>query len=150
MKRTVQVLAAHCVLKRCADIVIRMHDARCTHLPCPLSRQGTAAAAVAAHLHAKPAPALRHAHHCSICGAASHSHTHTHTSTAPCTPLQRLWGSKSLTHAHICTHSHTHIHTHTHTHTQTHTHTNTHTHTYSACPILVVPTSYTLLARLQS
>ena len=129
MERTVQVLAAHCVLKQSADIVWPWppgHHAS----NCPLNRQGTAA------------PALPHA-----CFSKGYS------STAPCTPLQHLWGSK--THTQVCLHTHTHTYTHTHTHTQMHariytgaythihmrrhshtgtyvcTHTNTHTHTHT-------------------
>ena len=70
-----------------------------SHLPCPLNRQGTAAAA--AHLHAKPAPAQRHAHHCSVCWAARNTHSRAHTRVR----------------------AHTHRQTHTHTHTP---HTDTH------------------------
>jgi len=112
MERTVQVLAAHCVLKQSADIVWPWppgHHAS----NCPLNRQGTAA------------PALPHA-----CFSKGYS------STAPCTPLQHLWGSKTHTqaclHTRIRVHAHTrtrvHAHTHTHTCAQTHRHTRTYTH----------------------
>jgi len=74
------------------------HNAR----TCPLSRQGSAAAA--------------HPHACFSKGCSS---------TVSCTPLQRLWGSKA--HTQTCTHTHTHACPHTHTHTHIHTHAHTHT-----------------------
>ena len=95
MKRTVLVLAALCVLKRKLAAWVQ-----CSHLPCPLSRQGTAAAA---HLHACFSKAC--------------------SGTAPCTPRQQ--GKHTHTHVHTQTHTRAHTHVHTHAHTQTHT---LHTH----------------------
>ena len=124
MERTVQVLAAHCVLKQSRHRGQPKHHAH----TCPLNRQGTAAA---------------HSHACFSTGCYS---------TASCTPLQHLWGSKAHTDAHTYKHKHarkftqarTHTYTcartntqtparaqvHTHKHTGTHARTHTHLHAY--------------------
>ena len=90
MERTVQVLAAHFVLKlssyggqlgtMLAPALLTDREQQQQHVLTPES--------------AKDAPVQRHAH-CSVCGAARHTHRRTHTHT----------------------HTHTHIHTHIHTHT---------------------------------
>jgi hypothetical protein len=94
MECTLQMLAAHCVLKHSSDIVARPG----TMLAPALNRQGAAAAA--------------HPHTCFSKGCSS---------TASCTPLQRLWGSKA--HIHRCTHTRTHVDAHTRTHACTRAHT---------------------------
>ena len=97
MERTVQVLAAHCVLKQSSDIVASPGT-------CPFNRQGTAAAA--------------HPHACFSKGCSS---------TASRALLQRLWGSKAHIYRLACTYAHTHTRTHTHIHTHAHTYALTHT-----------------------
>jgi hypothetical protein len=95
--------------KLCVEAVFRLCG---QPLPCPLSRWGKAAAA---HLHASFSKAC--------------------SSTAPCTPLQRLWGSRAHTPTHTHRHARTgvlaqtHGHTHTRTNTRTHMCAYTHTHT---------------------
>jgi hypothetical protein len=110
MERTVQVLAAHCVLKQSRHRGQPKHHAH----TCPLNRQGTAAA---------------HSHACFSKGCYS---------TASCTPLQHLWGSKAHTDTHTYKHTkHTHIHSHSCAcaHTYKHKHarkfTQARTHTYT-------------------
>ena len=105
MERTVQVLAAHCVLKQSSDIVASPGT-------CPFNRQGTAAAA--------------HPHACFSKGCSS---------TASRAPLRRLWGSKAHTYRLARTYAHTHAHIDIHTRIRTpytlYTHTNTNAREYS-------------------
>ena len=97
----------------------------CSHLPYPLSRQGTAAAA---HPHAcfrkgcsrvascTPASVGQQGTHSSIhtrthnANAHTHAHTHTHT----CTRTNTQTHTYARTHAHACARAHAHTHTHIH------------------------------------
>jgi hypothetical protein len=113
-ERTVQVLAAHYMLKQSSDIVARPGTMLTPALSTDREQQQQHILTPAS---AKAAPALRHAHHCSVCGVARHTQTHTYT------------------HAHAHAHTHTQtrarIHTGAHTHRHTHKHTDTRAHTYT-------------------
>jgi len=109
-ERTVQVLAAHYMLKQSSDIVARPGTMLTPALSTDREQQQQHILTPAS---AKAAPAQR--------GAS--------------TPLQHLWGSKAHAQRNTCTHKHTHTHTHTHTythaHAHTHTNTNVHAHTHT-------------------
>ena len=124
MERTVQVLAAHCVLKQSSDIVASPGTMLA---PALLTDREQQQQHVLTPASAKAAPAQRHAHtplqH--LCGSKAHTCTHTtraHTYTLAC----------MLTHTHMRTHTHTHARTHAHTYTHplTRRHTRAHTHTH--------------------
>ena len=121
MKRTVQVLTAHCVLKQSSYGGQPGHHAR----TCPLNRQGKQQQHILIPDSAKDAPAKHHAHHCSVCGAARHTHRHTHTHSRMRTHRQ----IQKRARIHTCAHTNTQTHARTHTHAQTHRHTRAHTHT---------------------
>ena len=79
IKRTVQVLAAHCSLKQSSDIVASpgmLAPALSTDREQQQQHILTPALA-------KDPLAQHHAHHCSVCGAERHTHraTHAHTRT---------------------------------------------------------------------
>ena len=130
-ERTVQVLAAHYMLKQSSDIVARPGTMLTPALSTDREQQQQHILTPAS---AQAAPAQRHAHHCSICGAARHTHTRAHTRAHAQTVC-----THTHTHTHVHTHAHAHTHTHTYkqkqvqintgTHTRTHTHRNTHAHT---------------------
>jgi hypothetical protein len=95
MECTVQVLAAHCVLKQSSDIVAIPSTMLAPALSTDREEQQQHILTIAS---AKATPAQYHAHHHSIRGAARHTHmracTHVHT------------------YAHTCTHTHVHTHAH--------------------------------------
>ena len=108
IEHTVQVLAAHCVLKQSSDIV------------------------------ASPgivlAPALsRHTHRHTHTHTHMHAHAHTYTNTnARANTLRRAHThTHAHTHKHTCTRAHTYTRTNTQAHTRAHTHTHSHTHTHT-------------------
>ena len=95
---------------------------QCSHLPCPLGRQGTAAAV-------NP-----HACFSKAC-----------SSTASCTPHTAASIRQQSTHTHKRAHTYAHTH-HMHIYTQTHTlntHTCTHTHTHTNAPKYKQARTYT-------
>jgi hypothetical protein len=114
MERTVQVFAAHCVLKQSSDIMASLGTMLAPALSTDREQQQQHILTPAS---TKDALAQHHAH----------------------APLQRLWGSKAhtyrlaLTYAHIHAHIeiHTHAHTYTHTNTNAHEYLQAHTHTYT-------------------
>ena len=78
MERTVQVLAAHCVLKQGSDIVASTGTMLAPVLLADREQQQQHILTPAS---ANDAPAQRHTHQCSKCEAARHTRTHTHTLT---------------------------------------------------------------------
>ena len=132
MECTVQVLAAHCVLKQILDTVASPGTMLAPALSSDRELQQQY---ILTPDSAKDALAQHHAHHCSVCGQQG---THIQASTHICTHTYTY----TYTHAHTCTHTkttaceysdaHTHIHMHTHKHTDTRTRTytrlNTRTH----------------------
>jgi len=118
MERTVQVLAAHCVLKQSSDIVASPGTMLAPALL--TDREQQQQQHILALVSAKATPAQRHARLCSICGAARCTH--------------RRACTHARTHAHTCTHTHVHTHTHEHTHTNlkcARVYTLAHAHTYT-------------------
>jgi len=124
MERTVQVLAAHCVLKLSSDIVASPG----TNVAPALSTDwGQQHQHILTPASAKDAPAQRQAPHCSICGAARRTHRHTHAHMRAHTHI----------HSHTLTRMRTHIQTNAREYTKTRTHTFTCTHTYTRARIHV-------------
>ena len=118
MECTVQVLAAHCVLKQSSGIMASPGTMLAPTLSTDREQQQQHILTPAS---AKDALAQHHAYHCSVCGAARHTHTG--------------WHAHMRTHTHTYTYTHAGTHTHTYKHkrvrilTNTHTHMHTHKHT---------------------
>ena len=72
MERTVQVLAAHCVLKQSSDIVASPGTMLAPALSTDREQQKQHILTPAS---AKDALAQHHTHYCSVCGAERHTHT---------------------------------------------------------------------------
>ena len=137
MKRTVQVLAAHCVLKQSSDIVASLGTMLALALLKDREQQQQHIFTPAL---AKDALAQHHARHCSVCGgskahtyrlartyAHTHAHKHIHTRMRTHTHIQ----TQTRANTHRCAHKHAHAHaqTHRHTHGRTYKRPNTQAHT---------------------
>ena len=101
MKRTMQMLAAHCALKQSSDILASPGTMLAPALSTDREQQWQH---ILTPISAKAILAQRHVHRCSICEAARHTHR------------------RACTHAH----THTHVHSHTRTHECARAHTYKH------------------------
>ena len=129
MECTVQMLAAHCVLKQSSDIVASPgtmlapalstdREQQQQHIPHACFSKGCSSTASC---------------YCSICGAARHTHRHTHAHTTRThTNTNAREYLQARTRTFTCTRPNTHAHARAHKQTSKHTGTHTRTHTLRA------------------